>query len=305
MSSELRSKKLRGSGGYVVASVTDEQQVKGNLGGPDLFLAPIGRLDDEKISKYFCNTCDKDFEGPPKIEFENPNEEVAENLILVEKGQYICSTCNMTIAEYRDFRKPDETQDIGSAKPIEPQATQPEAQPEPAAAAQPEPAAQPGVQPEPVAEAQPEPAAAAQPEPAAQPGVQPEPVAEAQPEPAAAAQPGVQPEPVAEAQPEPAAATQSSSSSIETIEERSVYDENANKVGVVRRIGIDSTQSMILVVTKNDGTDIHVPWSSVKKIGEIILLGESQPDAPSGKCAGCGFVNKDGAKFCEECGAKI
>ncbi len=62
---------------------------------------------------------------------------------------------------------------------------------------------------------------------------------------------------------------------------------------------------MILVVTKNDGTDIHVPWSSVKKIGEIILLGESQPDAPSGKCAGCGFVNKDGAKFCEECGAKI
>ena len=269
MSSELRSKKLRGSGGYVVASVTDEQQVKGNLGGPDLFLAPIGRLDDEKISKYFCNTCDKDFEGPPKIEFENPNEEVAENLILVEKGQYICSTCNMTIAEYRDFRKPDETQDIGSAKPIEPQATQPEAQPEPAAAAQPEPAAA------------------------------------AQPEPAAEAQPGVQPEPVAEAQPEPAATTQSSSSSIETIEERSVYDENANKVGVVRRIGIDSTQSMILVVTKNDGTDIHVPWSSVKKIGEIILLGESQPDAPSGKCAGCGFVNKDGAKFCEECGAKI
>ncbi len=143
MSSELRSKKLRGSGGYVVASVTDEQQVKGNLGGPDLFLAPIGRLDDEKISKYFCNTCDKDFEGPPKIKFENPNEEVAENLILVEKGQYICSTCNMTIAEYRDFRKPDETQDIGSAKPIEPQATQPEAQPEPVAAAQPEPAAAP------------------------------------------------------------------------------------------------------------------------------------------------------------------
>ena len=39
MSSELRLKKLRGSGGYIMASVTDEQQVKGNLGGPDLFLA--------------------------------------------------------------------------------------------------------------------------------------------------------------------------------------------------------------------------------------------------------------------------
>jgi len=44
MSSELRIKKLRGSGGYVMARVSDEQQTKGNLGGPDLFLAPIGRL---------------------------------------------------------------------------------------------------------------------------------------------------------------------------------------------------------------------------------------------------------------------
>ena len=54
MSSELRLKKLRGSGGYVMATVTDEQQGKGNLGGPDLFLAPVGRLDYDKISKYYC-----------------------------------------------------------------------------------------------------------------------------------------------------------------------------------------------------------------------------------------------------------
>jgi len=50
MSEDLRIKKLRGSGGFVIAQVTDEQQRKGNLGGPDLFLAPIGRLDVE-ISK--------------------------------------------------------------------------------------------------------------------------------------------------------------------------------------------------------------------------------------------------------------
>ncbi len=309
MSSELRSKKLRGSGGFVVASVTDEQQVKGNLGGPDLFLAPIGRLDSEKISKYFCNTCDKDYEDSPKIEFETPNEEVAENLILVERGQYICNTCNTTIAEYREFKKPNEAEDVGHAKPIEPQAAQPEpaaAQPEPAAAqpepaaAQPEPAA---AQPEPAA-AQPEPAAA-QPEPAA---AQPEPAA-AQPEPAAA-QPepaAAQPEPAA-AQPEPAAATQAaqpSPSSIDTIEGRAVYDETANKIGVARRIGIDSTQSMVLAITKNDGTEMHVPWSNVKKIGEIILVGESKPDVQPGTCTGCGFANKDGAKFCEECGIKL
>jgi len=119
MSSELRIKKLRGSGGYVMARVSDEQQTKGNLGGPDLFLAPIGRLSAEFITKHFCNTCEKEFEGSPKIEFENPNEEVAENLILAEKGQYICNSCNSSIAEYREFKKQDEAGDVGSAKPIE------------------------------------------------------------------------------------------------------------------------------------------------------------------------------------------
>jgi len=52
MSEDLRIKKLRGSGGFVLAQVTEEQQRKGNLGGPDLFLAPIGRLDVESVKKY-------------------------------------------------------------------------------------------------------------------------------------------------------------------------------------------------------------------------------------------------------------
>ena len=112
MSEDLRIKKLRGSGGFVIAQVTDEQQSKGNLGGPDLFLAPIGRLDVESIKKYTCNTCDKEYEGSPKIEYENPNEEVAENLILVERGQYICTTCGSPIAEYREFQKPNESVEV-------------------------------------------------------------------------------------------------------------------------------------------------------------------------------------------------
>ena len=123
MSTELRLKKLRGSGGFVMARVTDEQQSKGNLGGPDLFLAPVGRLESEKISKYTCNTCEKEFEGSPNIEFENPNEEVAENLILVERGKYLCNECGSTIAEYRDFRKADEQVGVGLANPIGQQET--------------------------------------------------------------------------------------------------------------------------------------------------------------------------------------
>ncbi|MFB5602007.1 MAG: zinc-ribbon domain-containing protein [Nitrosopumilus sp.] len=246
MSSELRLKKLRGSGGYVMATVTDEQQMKGNLGGPDLFLAPIGRLDGDKITKHFCNTCEKEFEGPPKIEFENPNEEVAENLVLAERGQYICNSCNASIAEYREFKKPNEEGEVGSAKPLDPNATTPTVE-----------ATTPTVE-------------------ATTPTVE-------------ATQP-------------------SSSASVSSIEGRNVIDENANKVGTAKQVGIDAnTQSMVLVITKNDGTEGSIPWTSIKKVGEVVLLGKPEEAAPvqPGKCSECGFVNKDGSKFCEECGTKI
>ncbi len=104
-----------------MARVTDEQQSKGNLGGPDLFLAPIGRLEQGKIARHTCNTCEKEFEGSPKIEFENPNEEVADNLILAERGKYLCNECGSTIAEYREFTKPNEQMNVGLATPMETQ----------------------------------------------------------------------------------------------------------------------------------------------------------------------------------------
>ncbi|MDH3395997.1 MAG: hypothetical protein OEL52_07580 [Nitrosopumilus sp.] len=244
MSSELRLKKLRGSGGYIMASVTDEQQVKGNLGGPDLFLAPIGRLDVKLITKHFCNTCEKEFEGSPKIEFENPNEEVAENLILAEKGQYICNSCNASIAEYRDFKKQDEAGEVGSAKPLEPQMQS-----------------------------------------IPQENIAPQQVAEHTPQ-----ETVTQPDPV---------------TSITSIEGKVIFDENANKVGTAKQVGIDSTQSMVLVITKEDGTEGSISWNSIKKIGQVVLLGNPEKVDQPGKCPNCGFGNKEDSKFCEECGNKI
>ncbi len=205
MSSELRLKKLRGSGGYIMATVTDEQQMKGNLGGPDLFLAPIGRLNDDKITKHFCNTCEKEFEGPPKIEFENPNEEVAENLVLAERGQYICKVCNASIAEYREFKKPNEEGEIGSAKPLDANAST-----------------------APTVEVVTAPTVEVVTAPTVE--VVTAPTVEV-------TQPG-------------------SAASVSSIEGRAVIDENANKVGIAKQVGIDaSTQSMVLVITKNDGTE--------------------------------------------------
>ena len=222
-----------------MATVTDEQQMKGNLGGPDLFLAPIGRLDADKITKHFCNTCEKEFEGPPKIEFENPNEEVAENLVLAERGQYICNSCNASIAEYREFNKPNEDGEVGNAKPLDPNVVTPTAEVT---------------------------------------------------------------TPTAEV------TTPSSAASVSSIEGRTVIDENANKIGTAKQVGIDSnTQSMVLVITKNDGTEGSIPWANIKKVGEVVLLGKPEeiPESQPGKCPECGFVNKDGSKFCEECGNKL
>jgi len=100
---KLQEKKLRGSGGYAIANVTDEEQRSGNLGGPELFLAGVGRLQEERFSKYYCNKCEKQYDGPPKISYENPNEQLGEGVTLIEKGEYKCGECNSTIAQYRKF----------------------------------------------------------------------------------------------------------------------------------------------------------------------------------------------------------
>ena len=257
MSEDLRIKKLRGSGGFVIAQVTDEQQRKGNLGGPDLFLAPIGRLDVESVKKYTCNTCDKEYEGSPKIEYENPNEEVAENLILVERGQYICTTCGSPIAEYREFKKPNELAEIGNANPVE---------------------------------------------------VQTEIAQEALNEVQQQSDDQYHTfddfgETVPEVDPV--------DTTFNAISGMSVFDENAKQIGIAKQVGVDSNNQVILVVSDNEGNDVSINWNRIKKVGEIILLGDSSittttASAQQGlRCPSCNFDNNPDSKFCESCGTKI
>ena len=100
---ELKEKKLRGSGGYIIARISDYEQKKGNLGGPELFIAGIGRLPKDRILKYYCNKCEKDYKSSPTLTYDNPNEEVGEGVILIEKGEYKCSVCSAVISQYRKF----------------------------------------------------------------------------------------------------------------------------------------------------------------------------------------------------------
>ena len=79
-------------------------------------------------------------------------------------------------------------------------------------------------------------------------------------------------------------------------------------IGNAKQVGIDSNQSVVLIIIKKDGTEGSIPWSSIRKVGDVIFLGnpssEIQPNQP-GKCSKCGFSNKEGSKFCEECGSKL
>jgi len=89
---------LHGSGGHIFADVTDEQAKKADLGVGKCFLAPIGKLEEQKMQKYFCKKCESEFDG-------SPNEPVADGLILKERGQYTCGKCSSIIGEYRVFEK--------------------------------------------------------------------------------------------------------------------------------------------------------------------------------------------------------
>jgi hypothetical protein len=91
----------------------------------------------------------------------------------------------------------------------------------------------------------------------------------------------------------------------------SVYDENAKKIGIAKQVGVDSNNTVILVMTDDQGNDVSVSWQRIKKVGEVILLGGSTPTASGTsvqqglRCPSCNFDNKPDSKFCESCGTAI
>ena len=56
---DLVEKKLLGSGGYAFAKLTKQEEIKGSLGVPQIFLGNIGRLNEDRFIKYYCNKCTK------------------------------------------------------------------------------------------------------------------------------------------------------------------------------------------------------------------------------------------------------
>lgn len=308
----LREKKLRGSGGYALAKVTDEEQKRGNLGGPELFLAGVGRLPEERFSKYFCNKCEKEYKGSPPLKFENPNEDLGEGVTLAEKGEYKCATCDSTIAQYRKF----DSSSVSSHEPDGQQATISKGGTDNRSR---------GVE--------------------SQTGQQTVEGDKTQSESLLAQESTSQESSINVGSVDASGKVPSQKlqeditfQPIQSLVGMPAYDSEALLIGKVQEIGLKrsarrSGETQISVKInravgsnkeKSDNqpgsksdlgeTLVEILWNEISKIGDIVLLSKGPINSRSrdshtalvaGKCSSCGHQNEEEAAFCEECGNKL
>lgn len=286
---DLREKKLRGSGGYAFANITDEEQKKGNLGGPELFLAGVGRLNEDRFSKYYCNKCEKEYEGSPAISYENPNEELGEDVILIEKGEYKCSSCNNIIAQYRKFNTPATTQTnvntTNTSKQIGPSEDNRHDQPSSSIASQ-------------------------------------------QQQQISPASNNISMSNTPPPKTHTFETKGGGFTSIQSLVGMPAYNSEAMLIGRVVEIGLRRLQGRNMQISikianennegNNNNQPIEVSWDNISKIGDIILVGRTEvipttnsetvaavTNRSGNKCSSCGYQNQDDAIFCEECGNKL
>jgi sporulation protein YlmC with PRC-barrel domain len=271
---DLSDKKLRGSGGYVFAKISDEEQKKGNLGGPDLFLAGVGRLTEDRFSKYYCNKCEKEFQGSPTINYEKPNEDLGEGVTLIEKGEYKCTECNNTIAQYRKFNSPEEPTDtFASIKQLQVQQQDSGSKDKKSTAVQ----AQNSVT---EIDTSAEAAATTTATTSTHEGFIP-----------------IQ-----------------SLVGMTAYDSEAMLVGSVLEIGLRKSPRGDMDISIRISKQENSYKNSHplvaeeVLWKNISKIGDIVLLSERMRTTATSslsQCASCGHQNEDAAVFCEECGKKL
>ena len=289
----LVEKKLRGSGGYAIAKVSDDEQKKANLGGPELFLAGIGRLEDDRFKKYYCNKCEKEYQGGPNIEFENPNEDLGENIILIEKGEYKCKTCDYVIAQYRKFNDSSNDKNSQSADDDNDKTKEE------------------GVEGE----------QAKTPSKTKVASKSESPVKQKEQTSSVVV--------VANADNVNDMDSKSDYVQIEKITGMLTYDHNARLIGRVDEIGLrkssDGRVEFCFKVKDSDNSISEIAWNRISKIGDIIILSASASASNTSKdttanidslsssdskshekiCSNCNYSNEAESVFCEECGKKL
>ena len=291
---ELKEKKLRGSGGYIIARISDFEQKKGNLGGPELFIAGIGRLSKDRILKYYCNKCEKDYPTSPDLKYENPNEDVGEGVVLIEKGEYKCSVCNAVLSQYRKFNNeaspptsttPTKTNSVSQSKSLD------------------------------VTISNSSPKNKKESEKSILPSSTYE-------------------ENTSDSIQSESIDTKSSNITIakgkyfpiQSIIGMPVYDHEAMLVGNVQEIGLRKSLNGTIQITlkidnhdktsETNGDELYneITWSNISKIGDIVLISREQKKIQSSSntspidkkiCITCQYHNESDALYCEQCGKKL
>lgn len=273
---DLSEKKLRGSGGHVFAKVTDEEQKKGNLGGPDLFLAGVGRLNEDRFSKYYCNKCEKEFQGSPTINYEKPNEDLGEGVTLIEKGEYRCTGCSNTIAQYRKFNSPEQQTATIKQLHVQQQAS--------------------GVNDDKKLA-----------------GYELAEIDTAQASVATGIRAEVGATTTATTAAHVGFISIQSLVGMTAYDSEAMLVGRVLEIGLRKSSRGDMDISIKISKQENsyknsDTLVTEVLWKNISKIGDIVLLGErmrsTAANSPS-QCASCGYENEEGAVFCEECGKKL
>jgi sporulation protein YlmC with PRC-barrel domain len=282
----LREKKLRGSGGYVYAKVTEEEQKRGNLGGPELFIAGVGRLEQDRFSKYYCNKCEREYEGSPAINYENPNEELGEGVTLAEKGEYKCRTCDNILAQYRKFGAPSSPDPkISAPKDESPAVYKDEAS---SVANSHQPVNTPSVSSINAATVSPSPSITKATTLRGKIGFVPMQSLIGMP------------------------AYNSEAILVGRVKEIGLRKSSEGLVQISIKIEREFDNN----IDNNNTIEDEVLWNNISKIGDIVLLSEritktgtSDNDSSSTKgsinCPSCGYQNQENASFCEECGKKL
>ena len=291
---ELKEKKLRGSGGYVIARISDNEQKKGNLGGPELFIA--GR-----ILKYYCNKCEKDYPTSPDLNYENPNEDVGEGVVLIEKGEYKCSVCKAVISQYRKFNNetappsPSKTNSLSQSKKSSEVAKSVKN----------------------VSDSSPKNKSESEK------SILPSKTFEEN------TSDSIQSESIDTKSNSNISIAKGKYFPIQSIIGMPVYDHEAMLVGNVQEIGLrKSLNGTIQITLKIDNRDRtsetngdesyndEITWSNISKIGDIVLISREQkkipPPPPSNTspidkkmCTTCQYLNESDALYCEQCGKKL
>ncbi len=101
----MTHEKLKCSGGHAIIDITEEEKKTADLGVGVLFLAKLDRVEEARFISHYCKVCDEEFSGAPEYKSEEMDEQVAEGIVLKERGQYACKKCGGVLGEYRRFEK--------------------------------------------------------------------------------------------------------------------------------------------------------------------------------------------------------